>query len=204
MLAEQLLACAMMAAVLALTPVSRPKNMGPVAPALTATAAAQARGTAAKAPAGGALQQAQTALDHNDYARAAELLKNYLARHPDSAPANLELGFADAALGHHREAIAAYRAGLKIHPGHFAAQLNLGLLLLADHQPGAALGPFQAAAKLRPTDAKPWFQLGRAQAMRGQPAAAAAAYEKAAALDPGGTAAEYNAGILWLQAGNNA
>ena len=85
------------------------------------------------------LRTAQDALNRNDFASAADALKQAVEAQPAFTAAWFNLGYAYTALHKYEEAIASYRKALELEPNLFEARLNLGILLIQRDNPQGAL-----------------------------------------------------------------
>src|SRR5215469_1017166 len=108
------------------------------------------------------LDEAQAALDKNDYQAALVPLQKFVAEKPDVAYVHFQLAYAYTALQRPDEARAEYESCMALDPKMPEAPLNLGILLL-DSDPGAAVGPLRKAVELLPSQAHPRYLLGVAQ-----------------------------------------
>ena len=129
------------------------------------------------------LEEAQKAINRQDYAAAVAPLQKFLAEKPDLAYAHFQLGYAFTALERRAEARPEYERAVSLDPKLFEGWLNLGLLLL-NTDPAAAVAPFDRAVALQPAQSRPRFFLGYARERAGDLAGAAEAYEGAEKLDP--------------------
>ncbi len=146
------------------------------------------------------LTQAEAALEKKDYPTAQALLRKVVDEHPDNYQAWFDLGFAENALGHTQESIAAYRKSVAAKPDVFESNLNLGLMLAKTGQPDAEQF-LRAATTLIPTgdraagQARAWISLGHILE-NSKPDQAIEAYLRAAALTPNDPEAHLSAGLL--------
>src|SRR5271169_784884 len=129
------------------------------------------------------LDEAQAALDKNDYEAAIVPLQKFLAEKPDVAFAHFQLAYAYTALKRPEEARAEYERCAALDPKMAEAQLNLGMLLL-EKEPGAAVKPLQKAVELLPSQSRPRYLLGLAQERSGDIAGAVESFQGASRLDP--------------------
>jgi Flp pilus assembly protein TadD len=129
------------------------------------------------------LDEAQAALDKNDYNAAIPLLQKFIAEKPDVAYAHFQLGYAYTALKRPDEARAEYEKCVSLDPKMPEAQLNLGILLLETDRT-AAVTPLSKAVELLPAQSRPRYLLGLAQERTGDLKGAADSFEGAARLDP--------------------
>ena len=134
-------------------------------------------------PLASVLQQAQDAIARGDFVAAIPLLREYIARYPDSAYAHFELGYADAQLQHNDDAKTEFEHALQIDPTMAAANLNLGLLQMDSDPAGAAID-FSRAADLQPTESRPRFLYALCLERSGKLDDAVVQYQKAALLAP--------------------
>ena len=116
-----------------------------------------------------------------------ELFNHTLAVNPDSMIAHRQLGFV-MLLGEDpdeaEQAIAHYRASLKLHPEDGGALSNLGLLLTRQHRPGEAVEAFRIAMMLRPREAPIHYNMGNALVAAGRYDEAVVAYAHAMQIAP--------------------
>jgi Flp pilus assembly protein TadD len=144
------------------------------------------------------LDQAQAAIDKNDYATAATLLQKFIAEKPDVAYVHFQLAYAYTALKRPEDARPEYEKCLALDPKMAEAQLNLGILLL-DSEPKAAVAPLQKAVELLPSQSRPRFLLGLAQERSGDLKSAAESFDGAARLDPKDTESLIQLGRIYLK-----
>jgi tetratricopeptide (TPR) repeat protein len=129
------------------------------------------------------LDEAQAALDKNDYNAAIPPLQEFIDQKPDVAFAHFQLAYAYTALKRPDEAGAEYEKCIAIDPKMPEAQLNLGILLL-DKDPAAAVAPLRKAVELLPSQSRPRYLLGLAEERTGDLKGAAESFEGASRLDP--------------------
>ena len=129
------------------------------------------------------LDQAQAAMDKNDFATAIPLLQKFIAEKPDVAYVHFQLAYCYTALQRPEDARPEYEKCLALDPKMAEAQLNLGILLL-DSDPKAAVPHLQKSVELLPTQSRPRFLLGLAQERSGDLEGAAESFDGAAHLDP--------------------
>ncbi len=129
------------------------------------------------------LDEAQRAIDKNEFEAAIAPLKKVIAEQPEFAYAHFQLAYAYTALKKTDEARAEYERTLAIDPKMSEAYLDLGILLL-DQNPAAAAAPLRKAAELLPAQSRPQFLLGVALERSGNRSSAVASFENAALLDP--------------------
>jgi Flp pilus assembly protein TadD len=129
------------------------------------------------------LDEAQAALDKNDYNAAIPPLQKFIAEKPDVAFAHFQLAYAYTALKRTKEAQAEYEKSVELDPKMPEAQLNLGILRL-DRDPRAAIVPLTKAVELLPSQSRPRYLLGLAQQRTGDLKGAAESFEGASRLDP--------------------
>jgi protein O-GlcNAc transferase len=128
------------------------------------------------------LDEAQAALDKNEYAAAVTPLQQFIAEKPDVAYAHFQLGYAYTALKRMDEARTEYERCVAIDPKMSEAQLNLGILLLEKDSAGA-VAPLRKAVELMPSQSRPRYLLGLAQERSNDLPGAAESFEGAAGLD---------------------
>jgi protein O-GlcNAc transferase len=129
------------------------------------------------------LDQAQAAIDHNDFAAAISPLEKFIAEKPDVAYAHFQLAYAYTALKRPDDARAEYQKCIALDPKMAEAHLNLGILLLQS-DPAAAVEPLRQAVNLLPSQSRPRFLLGLAQEQSGDLSGAATSFDGAVHLDP--------------------
>jgi len=147
------------------------------------------------------LAAAQAALEGKEYARAVELLENYLTCHPDHLGARFNLAYSYALLGRLAEAITAYRKTLELDPKLFQAYLNLGLLLLQEGAPAEAVKALVQAVELRPEHVPARLAYAEALARNGNKQEAHAQYQEVMTREPQNVDALCALARLELEAG---
>ena len=155
----------------------------------------QAKPQKVRNPLNDLLDEAQAAIDKNDYEAAIPPLQKFIAEKPDVAYAHFQLAYAYTALKRPDEARAEYARCVALDPKMAEAQLNLGILLL-DSQPAAAISPLRKAVELVPSQSRPRYLLGLAYETTGDLAAAADSFEGATRLDPKDAEALTHLGII--------
>jgi tetratricopeptide (TPR) repeat protein len=145
------------------------------------------------------LRTAQEALGRNDFAAAAEALKQVVEAQPNLTRAWFNLGYAYTGLHKHEEAVAMYRKALELDPNLFEARLNLGILLIQLNNPQGALEHLEKAATLKPDHLRAQLYYGRALALTGQTERAEKQYQMVLRLDPRLAIAHYDLAQLYLQ-----
>jgi Flp pilus assembly protein TadD len=176
--------------------------------ALSATKFQQSQNPPSKPPQGKAqkvqnplndlLDEAQAALDKNNFEAAIAPLQKFLAEKPEVAFAHFQLAYAYTGLNRTVEARAEYERCIALDPKMAEAQLNLGILLL-EKDPAAAVAPLRRAVELLPSQSRPRLLLGVAQERSGELAGAAESFESASHLSPGDTEALIHLGGVYLQ-----
>jgi Flp pilus assembly protein TadD len=149
------------------------------------------------------LDEAQAALDKNDYNAAIEPLQKFIAEKPDVAYAHFQLGYAYTALKRTGEARAEYQKAVALDPKMTEAQLNLGILLL-ESDAAAAVTPLRKAVELLPSQSRPRYLLGLAQERSGDLKGAAESFEGATRLDPKDAAALVELGKIYAKSNRPA
>jgi Flp pilus assembly protein TadD len=129
------------------------------------------------------LDEAQSAIDKNDFTAAIPPLQKFIAEKPDVAFAHFQLAYVYTALKRPDDARPEYEKCIALDPKMAEAQLNLGILLL-DRDPKSAIAPLQKAVELLPSQSRPRFLLGLAQERTGDLKSAADSFEGASHLDP--------------------
>jgi protein O-GlcNAc transferase len=144
------------------------------------------------------LDEAQAALDKNNFEGAIAPLQKFLAEKPDVAFAHFQLAYAYTGLNRLDEARAEYERCVALDPKMAEAQLNLGILLL-EKEAGAAVAPLRRAVDLMPSQSRPRFLLGVALERSGDLAGAADSFESASHLNAADTEALAHLGGVYLQ-----
>ena len=149
------------------------------------------------------LDEAQAALDKNDYQAAIPPLQKFIAEKPDVAFAHFQLAYAYTALKQADDAQAEYEKAISLDPKMAEAYLNLGILLLPTN-PAQAVAPLKKAVDLLPSQSRPRNLLGTAQERSGDLKAAAESFEGAANLDPKDIDSLIHLGETYLKLGRSA
>jgi protein O-GlcNAc transferase len=144
------------------------------------------------------LDEAQAALDKNNFEAAIPPLQKFLAEKPDVAFAHFQLAYAYTGLNRADEARAEYERCTALDPKMAEAQLNLGILLL-EKDAAAAVAPLGRAVDLMPSQSRPRFLLGVALERSGDLAGAAESFESASHLNASDTEALSHLGGVDLQ-----
>jgi Tfp pilus assembly protein PilF len=154
------------------------------------------------------VEQAEAALDKQQYAEAEKLLLKAVEAEPADYRAWFNLGYLYTATDRRQEAVHAYRRAVEAKPDVFESNLNLGLLLAAQGQPEAARY-LRAATGLKPSAEaeagllRAWLALA-AVLEEHDPAGAAAALRSAAELQPEDAELRLRIGRLLESAGEVA
>lgn len=149
------------------------------------------------------LEQAEAAIQKQDFAAAELLLQKLVDREPTNYVAWFDLGFVENALGKVDASIGAYRKSVAAKPDVFESNLNLGLQLAKTGQPDAEQF-LRAATQLKPTahiaegQYRAWLSLAQLLAKH-NPEQALGAYQQAAILQPKETEPHLGAGQLLEQ-----
>jgi Flp pilus assembly protein TadD len=148
----------------------------------------QSKSQKVKNPLNDLLEEAQTALDKNDYTSAIPPLQKFLAEQPDVAYAHFQLAYAYTGLHEDDNARAEYEKAATLDPKMAEAHLNLGILLL-EKNPAGAVTSLRKAVALLPSQSRPRFLLGLALERSDDISGAAEAFAAAWTLDPSDTEA---------------
>ena len=149
------------------------------------------------------LDEAQAALDKNDYEAAIPPLQKFIAEKPDVAFAHFQLAYAYTALKRPDDARQEYERSIALDPKMPEAQLNLGVLLL-ERQPAAAVAALRRAVELLPSESRPRYLLGLAQERSGDFSGAAESFAGATRLDPKDLDSLTRLGQVLLRLGKSA
>ncbi len=153
------------------------------------------------------VEQAEAAMQHNDFATAESLLQKAVAAKPDDYRAWFDLGYVYNATNRLPEATDAYRKAVAAKPDVFESNLNLGMLLARQGHNAEAAQYLKAASQLKPTAhadeslAKAWAALGRVEESTSAQEALAA-YSEAARLNPKDPQPHLVAAALQARQGN--
>jgi Flp pilus assembly protein TadD len=135
------------------------------------------------------LDQAETAMQHNDFASAEAALQKVTAAKPEDYRAWFDLGYIYNATQRQPQAIDAYRKAVAAKPDLFESNLNLGLLLAKQGDSAEAAKYLKEATQLKPTAnpgqglARAWLALGQIEELS-DPQLALVAYGEVAKLKP--------------------
>jgi Flp pilus assembly protein TadD len=153
------------------------------------------------------VDQAETAMQHNDFTTAESLLQKAVAAKPSDYRAWFDLGYVYNATNRLADAVEAYRKSVAAKPDVFESNLNLGILLARQGETTEAARSLKAATQLTPTVhpeeslARAWQSLGRVEETA-DPQQALAAYAEAAKLNPRNPEPHLAAAVL-LEKQNN-
>lgn len=149
------------------------------------------------------LDEAQAALDKNDYNAAILPLQKFIAEKPDVAFAHFQLAYAYTGLKRMDDAQAEYQKCVALDPKMPEAQLNLGIILL-DKDAAAAIEPLRKAVELLPSQSRPRYLLGLARERSGDLKSAVESFEGAARLDPKNYESLIELGRLYMKSNRPA
>src|SRR5271165_2149543 len=147
------------------------------------------------------VEQAETAMQHNDFPTAESLLQKATAAKPGDYRAWFDMGYVYNATNRLPEATEAYRKAVAAKPDIFESNLNLGLLLARQGANAEAATYLKAATQLKPSahpdeaQARAWQALGRVEESL-DPQQALAAYAEAAKIDPTNPEPHLSAAVL--------
>ena len=147
------------------------------------------------------IDQAEAAMEKQDYAAAETLLLKALDSNPNAYRAWFDLGYIYTATRHEAEAVTAYQKSVVANPDVFESNLNLGILLGRQGDTDGAVKYLKAATQLKPTAnteeglARAWLSLGLIEQAH-DPQQALAAYAQAAKLTPNDPEPHLSAGLL--------
>jgi Flp pilus assembly protein TadD len=140
-------------------------------------------------------EQATSRFNACDYAGAAALFREIIARVPGMVAAHNNLGVALRHDGDDAAAVAAFRRAVEIAPNYVTALANLGLTLRAQGELRAAVAALRRAASLNPDNAEYQRQLGSAYGALNRYDFAAAHFRRATELEPDAATAYANLGM---------
>jgi Flp pilus assembly protein TadD len=148
------------------------------------------------------VQQAEAAMQKQDFPAAETLLKKATAANPDDYRAWFDLGYIYNATQRAPESIEAYKQSVTANPEVFESNLNLGIVLARQGDKTEAAKYLTAATQLTPTAnadegrARAWLSLGLVEEAD-NPQQALDAYAQAAKLNPGDPEPHLSAGLLF-------
>ncbi len=147
------------------------------------------------------IEQAETAMQKQDYVAAETLLLKALSANPNAYRAWFDLGYVYNATKRVPEAVVAYRKSVEAKSDVFESNLNLGILLARQGESAEAAKYLEAATQLKPTAnmdeglARAWLSLGLVEEAH-DPQKSLAAYAQAAKLTPSDPEPHLSAGLL--------
>jgi tetratricopeptide (TPR) repeat protein len=125
-----------------------------------------------------------TGLRNEDYRDALTLWGDTVAKQPDNARAQMNLGTALAEAGRLEEAQTHFAAAVGLFPNYAEAHYGLGNILFRLNRPAEAIVEDEAAVRLRPNYAEAHYVLGTALLRQGRTEAALEHYETALRIRP--------------------
>lgn len=143
------------------------------------------------------LDEAQRAIDKNDFAAAIAPLQKVIQDQPNVAYPHFQLAYVFTALQRRDEARAEYERAIAIDPKMTAAYLNLGILLM-EKDPASAVAPLRKVVELSPAESHPRLLLGVAQERSQDFLGAIESFEGARKLDPQDAEAVQHLGTLYM------
>jgi tetratricopeptide (TPR) repeat protein len=152
-------------------------------------------------PVAAQLDQAEAAMQKNNYDAAEVILMKAVADNPQSYRAWFDLGFVYGATKRPADAINAYKKSVAANPQIFESTLNLGILLARQGSTDEAVKYLKSATQLKPTanadegQARAWLSLGLVQ-QDADPQAALDDFAKASSLTPFDPEPHLSAGLL--------
>lgn len=150
------------------------------------------------------VEQAEVAMQKQDFTTAETLLKKAVIANPADYRAWFDLGFVYNQAKRTPESIDAYRKSVAAKPDVFESNLNLGVALGRQGDKAEAAKYLKAATQLKPTAhpdeglARAWLSLGLVEESQ-DPQQALAAYSEAAKLNPKDPEPHLSAGLLLEQ-----
>ena len=144
------------------------------------------------------LDEAQVALEKNNFEAAIPPLQKFIAEKSDVAFAHFQLAYAYTALKRVDDAQAEYEKCISLDPKMAEAYLNLGILLL-QKDPARAVPPLRKAVELLPSQSRPRDLLGTAQERSGDLKGAAESFEGASNLNPKDSDSLIHLGEVYLK-----
>jgi tetratricopeptide (TPR) repeat protein len=148
------------------------------------------------------LDDAQAAIDRQDYTTAAQDYREYLVKKPDDATVHYDLGYAYTALQKTADAKSEYEKAIALNSKLGPAYQNLGITLLPT-DPDGAVEALQKAAELLPADPRTKWLLGSALQANGKLTPAIEQFEAAEKLDDRNAEIRVSLGEALLTAGQS-
>lgn len=139
-----------------------------------------------------------------DYRSALSIWTDTVAKAPGNPRAHTQLARALEQAGQPDEALAEYRAAVRLTPEYATAHYNLGYALLQAGRPTEATGPLTEALRLNPRSAEAHSNLSVALLRQGRATEAGAHLETALRLRPDYAEAHYNLANLLVRSGRLA
>ena len=135
------------------------------------------------------------AYQHQDYAKAADLIGRALVYLPDNAAAHANLGLTMLALHQTSRAVECYVTAIVLQPGDAPAHFGLGLARQSQGDFAAAIASYDQAVRINPGYAEAWSNRGNALQALERAEDAIASYDRALAAVPGMASAHYNRAV---------
>ena len=146
-----------------------------------------------------ALSQARALLEGGKIAESESVLRDFIARNPESADGHFLLGYALFREEKGKESLAEFTAGAKFRRPR-ADELKIvaaDYVMLADYSDAEKW--FSQVVSETPNDADAWYLLGRTRYNENEFQAATEAFEHALTLRPKYVEAENNIGLAWKE-----
>jgi len=144
------------------------------------------------------LDEAQAAIDKNDFAAAIPPLQKFIAEQPEVAFAHFQLAYVYTNLKRPADARPEYERAIALDAKFFEAYLNLGTLLV-EADPKAAVSPLRKAVELQPAQNHPRYLLAVALERSGEESAAAEQFQTILSLEPNDLAALNYLGAYFMR-----
>lgn len=144
------------------------------------------------------LDEAQAAIDKNDFAAAIPPLQKFIAEQPEVAFAHFQLAYVYTNLKRPADARPEYERAIALDAKFFEAYLNLGTLLV-ETDPKAAVSPLRKAVELQPAQNHPRYLLAVALERSGDESAAAEQFQTILSLEPNDLAALNYLGAYFMR-----
>lgn len=153
------------------------------------------------APADAAIARARALAENDDLDAAARVMEEARAAHPEDAWVQYWFGAMQEELGHTEEALAAYRAALRIQPKLIEAHTKLAGVLVRAGRLRDARRQLERTVEIDPVhQPRAWYNLGLIRAQTDDVGGARDAFEEATTLNPDLVAAHIQLGTLYLRA----